>query len=91
MQEKILDKHETGNRSHFSKDIKKDKQGSGITGPTSLTSTFIGGPVVTVPCAEGSASSFDTGRKCSLLEGRCAALPGTERNLPEWKEKDFLL
>lgn len=45
----MLDKQETGNSSHFSKAMREDKQGSVITGPTSLPSRFTGGPVVTIP------------------------------------------
>ena len=58
---KKQEKKERGKRSHFSKAIQKDNQGSRITGPTSLTSRFTGGPAVTVPSA---------GRFCILLGDR---------------------
>lgn len=47
----MLDKQETGNRSHFPKVIQKDKQGSVITGSTSLKSRLTAGPIVTVSFA----------------------------------------
>lgn len=84
-------KKEKGNRSHFSKAIQRATRNQGLQVPPPWQADSQVGLQSLFLLLEGSASSLETGHKCPLLAGRCTTLPGTERSLPEWKEKHFTL